>query len=312
MGLLDNINLPPPAERPVSPSSGSKPAATPDDPASLGTMVIVSAVLVACVILGNYILERQSASTAARAIALVRETQCPMPGFARVIGTLTGLSGDGTCGSLAELRATMNAGSSEGFRWVAAQDFQGLTADEWMVRYVNGVGSGYFFVADLASGRVVDPAQDEFLGARVGFIVESSSVLRFEVESAGIVRCSDWSHRGWCFDASGTATNTGEEALTGIEVDMKVSLRLGSRTHEGEGRPRPPDPFRATSTSHPWPSRETRSFHYRSKILPDVLGTERGDLLGIMKIATETVTHGMTSEHAVVRFLPWEPDNLPR
>jgi hypothetical protein len=240
-----------------------------------------------------------------RAIDMVRKAPCPTanPWLA---------STDGTCGSSAEVKARRNNGSSEGYTWRTFRDYPGLLADEWVVAYLNTEERGYFYVVDLGTGRVIDLLEDLFVAARVGHLHETSNpTLRMDNLEAALVRCSDRSRRGWCFEVKGKATNTGAP-LINLTVNTRVMLRLGERTHEGEGWPNQPDPFRDTSTNHPWPAGETRSFHYRSKVLQDILGTERGEVLGIMEVGVETVSQGTTREYVVVRRMPWEPDSLPR
>ncbi|HMV66968.1 MAG TPA: hypothetical protein PKA64_08970, partial [Myxococcota bacterium] len=196
------------------------------------------------------------------------------------------------------------------YRW-RAHRFQGNRTGEWLVGYEDERGFGFHYVVDTTTGTVSDPDQDPFIAHRVGLLAEPANpFVKLEGVKAGLVRCSSGKVAGWCFEAQGVALNAGDP-ITFLDVEALVALRLGDRVYDGENRPQQPDPFSSVSQSRPWPSGERRSFHYKSRILPETLAESRGELLANLRITTETLSRARTAEYGLVQKISWNPDNLP-
>jgi hypothetical protein len=146
---------------------------------------------------------------------------------------------------------------------------------------------------------------------RIGHLQEASRPhLQLSVQQAGFERCESFSNTGWCWAIEGAATNRWEP-IVDVDAEVEIVLQTGSKTIKGESVDMSPDPFRRTTASRPWPVGETRSFKYRSRIIPEVYSSAgvRGKGIVVFSTAVETVTQSKVSEDLVVKSFSW-PDAL--
>lgn len=246
----------------------------------------------------------KTASLSSEAVVkMTRDADCPVP-------TLFGapLIPRETCGERAERLARDDFGSTEGWAWTATRDVPGLVDGEWFVQYGNAEASAFMgYVTDVTTGQVSDPQRDLFLGHRVGILaVSDDPPLALTDVVAATSRCNSWSNKGWCFEVRGVATNQGD-AIIGVNAEAEMLLKVGGKHIDGEYVRRDFDAFRTTSASRPWRTGESRTFGYRSNIVPDVYAEHDGEALGVFWIAVETVAHGKIRSFYVADAVPWPP-----
>jgi hypothetical protein len=251
--------------------------------------------------------EQALAREEARAIQLVRDAPCPLPALAAlVLGAGTNLS----CGQFAEAAVRNSEGSTEDFTW-RGQRVPSLAPDEWLVSFADPTTRGHYFLADTASGQVVVVQDDPFVAARVGLLApETNAPVQLSSVNATITRCRSLGASGYCFDVQGVATNLGMPILE-LDAEATLAVKIGTRVHSGDGWDSSPDPFRRVTPSRPWPTGEPRTFHYRSRVIPDGVGLATGEALAIFTVSVETVSSGRTQHELIVERVAWGPDMLP-
>lgn len=185
-----------------------------------------------------------------------------------------------------------------------------MNENEWIVFYVHESGVGRGFVVDMNTGAVTDPQADQFTAARVGLLEpDAKTVLTLSELDLGLIPCSSWSAKGWCFQVKGVATNTSESVVS-VDAQVDLIVKIGERVFDGEGSRSAPDRFRYTSASRPWKSGESRTFNYRSRVIPEVYAEHSGEALAVFEITTGTVARGDVRETYLVDVMSWGPDNI--
>jgi len=241
-----------------------------------------------------------------QAIKLVQESQAPGASVLVLAGAARGQL-DGTWKSYLEHAVAVRGESMDGYEWFATRDLHGLRQDEWYVGFVDASDLGHFFAANTQTGKVIHINSDLVTAHRLGHLsADTAPHLKIAVKHAGFERCESWSDKGWCWAIEGSATNT-RSPIVELDAEVELVFHAGGKTIKGEGVSSSPDPFRRTSASRPWAVGETRSFKYRSRIIPEVYATSEVEGEGIVVFSTtvETLTQSKTREHLVVETFAW-------
>ncbi len=246
-----------------------------------------------------------------RAIKMVQGAPPPAVG----LEVLLGIGPADTYSEWLESAVRSRGESTDNYSWSADRDLAGLRSSEWAVSYTDRQGYGHFFVTHLGSKKVVYLNRDLIAAERVGFLQEDSHPsLTLEVESQGLQPCRRYNDKGWCWAIRGSATNVGPP-IVDLSADVELALSVGGRTLAGEALSNTaPDKFRHTSTSRPWPTDQSRTFEYRSRIIPEVYAGPGnvGSGVAVFEVSIATTNRGRVSEKLVVERLTWPPKEAVR
>jgi hypothetical protein len=246
------------------------------------------------------------------AIELVQNSPAPSRNMVMAFrAAANGSKLGGTWQSYLQAGVTARGESLDDYEWFAKEDVSGLRPGEWYVGFMDKSNTGHFFVANTDTNKVIHVNTDMLTAHRIGHLQEESRPhLQLTVQQAGFERCESFSNQGWCWAIEGAATNSGDP-IVGVDAEVEIVLQTGGKTIKGESVDRSPDPFRRTTASRPWPVGETRSFKYRSRIIPEVYASAgvRGQGIVVFSTAVETVTQSRVSEDLVVKSFSW-PDVL--
>jgi len=240
------------------------------------------------------------------AIKLVQTSQAPGNNLLAMMGVPSGRL-DGTWKSYLEHAVAVRGESLDGYEWSARKDVYGLREDEWYVGFANTSHRGHFFAADIQTGKVIHINSDLVTAHRLRHLtVSSNPQLKIVVEAMGFERCERWTDKGWCWAIEGSATNT-SSPIVDLDAEVELVFQTGGKTIKGEGISSAQDPFRRTSPSRPWPVGETRTFKYRSRLIPEVYATSgvEGEGIVVFSTAIETLTQSKTREHLAVETFTW-------